>query len=444
MAPLISTGVAGHVGEGGIALELGEPEVRTERRVDRPDEVGEDVLGVVELDIGKVAGVPGDVGDEERRGLGAAVHAITIESRRPARRGDNPTSKMPGGRLAQAPPPPYLRSMNEVTSDDVPGGGWNMHVNRKTLYLGVFLIVTAGVMLAGQADWLDLELIWRALELWPLVVIAMGAALLLRGTRVSLAAGVTAAILPGLLLGGVAVAAPRLDLNCGQGEPASYSTQDGTFDGAAAVTLDLSCGQLTVRTGPGSSWRARTADGNGLVRTLDTSGRHLMVSSGDRTLHFGDLWDPEVWEITLPTDVLIDLSVVVNAGEGDLDLSGARLGVASLEVNAGDVRVDLTGATLRSLALETNAGATTIRLPAGFDYTSSLNVNAGSLSICTPEELGVRIRENSELSSSSFPGFARSGDSWLSPNYASAANHADVTISVNVGSVEINPEGDCT
>ena len=51
--------------ERGIALELCKPERRPERGHDRAHEVGQDVLGVVELDAGQVARVPGDVGDQE-------------------------------------------------------------------------------------------------------------------------------------------------------------------------------------------------------------------------------------------------------------------------------------------------------------------------------------------------------------------------------------------
>ena len=54
-----------HEREGGIALELGKPEIGPERRDDRADEVREDVLGVAQLDVGEIAGVPGDVGDQE-------------------------------------------------------------------------------------------------------------------------------------------------------------------------------------------------------------------------------------------------------------------------------------------------------------------------------------------------------------------------------------------
>ena len=62
--------LGGHPGERGVTLELGQPEVGPQRRDDRADQVGQDVLGVIELDVGEVARVAGDVGDQEAGGLG--------------------------------------------------------------------------------------------------------------------------------------------------------------------------------------------------------------------------------------------------------------------------------------------------------------------------------------------------------------------------------------
>ena len=61
--------LADHVRERGVAFELGEPEVRPQGGDDGADQVREDVLRVLELDIGEVARVPGDVGDQEAGGL---------------------------------------------------------------------------------------------------------------------------------------------------------------------------------------------------------------------------------------------------------------------------------------------------------------------------------------------------------------------------------------
>ena len=51
--------------ERSIALKLGQPEVGPQRGDDHADEVREDVLRVVQLNVGEVAGISGDIGDQE-------------------------------------------------------------------------------------------------------------------------------------------------------------------------------------------------------------------------------------------------------------------------------------------------------------------------------------------------------------------------------------------
>jgi hypothetical protein len=83
-----------------------------------------------------------------------------------------------------------------------------MNVNRRWLYGGVFLIALGAVLLAGQGDAVDGDVIAQAARLWPVLVIALGVGLLLRRTRFGLAGGMIAAAVPGLVLGGMLVAAP--------------------------------------------------------------------------------------------------------------------------------------------------------------------------------------------------------------------------------------------
>ena len=79
--------LGGHERERRVAFELGQPEVRPQRGDDGADEVGQDVLRVVELDAGEVPGVPGDVGDEEADGLGGEHRSSPIRiARRSSRR----------------------------------------------------------------------------------------------------------------------------------------------------------------------------------------------------------------------------------------------------------------------------------------------------------------------------------------------------------------------
>lgn len=83
-----------------------------------------------------------------------------------------------------------------------------MRVHRALLYTGVFLVAIGGALVAADASGVAAATIVDVLRLWPLAVIAVGAALVLRRSRFSLQGGLIAAALPGLVLGAAIAAAP--------------------------------------------------------------------------------------------------------------------------------------------------------------------------------------------------------------------------------------------
>jgi hypothetical protein len=70
------------IDEGCVPFELRQLERRAERADDRIDQVGQDVLGVIELDPGEITGVAGDVGHDETCGFGLGQHGITDQLER--------------------------------------------------------------------------------------------------------------------------------------------------------------------------------------------------------------------------------------------------------------------------------------------------------------------------------------------------------------------------
>ncbi len=327
-----------------------------------------------------------------------------------------------------------------------------MTVRRGFLYTGVFLIAAGGVVLLAQTGAIDPEAVTEALSLWPLAVIAIGVGLILRRTRARVPGGVVAATMPGLMLGMMIVAVPDMPdfagrsgwSACGDaGRDATVTERQGTFGAAASVELSLACGELVVTTGPGSTWDFDTSHGRGGGAIVSDATDRLSIRSAERHGWFSSPEWGDDWRLRLPTSTLLDVDTEVNAGEARLDLAGARLGTLGLALNAGKARLDVDGATLERLDVEVNAGAATVLLPSTGDVTGTLTVNAGSLEVCAPAGLGVRVRGESALGAITYNGLVRVGDAWESPNYANADFHADVTVSANVGSVVINPEGGC-
>jgi hypothetical protein len=308
--------------------------------------------------------------------------------------------------------------------------------------MGVFLIAVGAVLLAAQAGVIDRQVVSDALRLWPLVLVAAGLGLILRRTPMAVPGGMVAAAMPGLLLGGLLVAAPTLGPVCGDRADGSTASRTGAFGDQAAVELRLACGELTVTTIQGSSWRLDTTGAGNGGANVDASTDRLSVGTSSRP-RFGD-WHPEgdAWTLRLPTATTLDIDARVDAGKGTFDLAGARLGTLRVGVNAGEARIDLTEASLARLELDVNAAKASVLLPAG-DLVAHATVNAGSLEMCAPAGLGLRVHGTTALGAANYQGLVRVGDAWETPGYSTSAYHADVTISAAVGSVDVNSEGGC-
>jgi len=318
-----------------------------------------------------------------------------------------------------------------------------MTVRRRFLYLGVFLVAAGGVALAALGNVVEDGALAQALRLWPFVLVALGAGLVLRHTRFALASGVLAAVMPGLLLGGLLVRVPRLAPDCGGAQPGGVATRQGRFDGPASVDLRLACGDLTVTTAPGNGWQLEAGDPAGTSVSIDDAANRLSVTSSGQWRAFASTRAGDTWKLSLPAATTIDLTAEVDAGRGRFDLAGAQLGNVQLAVNAGDARVDLSTATVGHLSMTVNAASATLLLPANGDLSARLSVSAGSLRLCSTGALGVRIHATAALASTTFTGLLHDGDAWQSPGYTTAMNHADLAISTTLGSVELNPAGGC-
>ncbi len=322
-----------------------------------------------------------------------------------------------------------------------------MRVNRRFLNWGVFLVAMGGVLVVADLAAVDDSTIADALRLWPLAIVAIGISLILRRTRFSLAGGMLAAAIPGLLLGGAFAMVPHFAVDCGasgtSGSLATLATHEGVFDGPARVSVSSGCGVLTIDTAPGSGWQFQSDSSTTRAPIIDSSGRSLSIDAGGRDgWHVFDRTH-ETWNVTLPTSAIDDLSLVVNAGEGRIHLPGAQLGNLDVTTNAAQTSVDLSGASVASLSGVVNAGMLSFHLPTGADLVGSVEVNAGALQVCVPSGTGLRVHHTGVLNGITVNGGQESGSDWQSPDYASAAHHANLDVNVNLGGVEINPIGGC-
>ena len=320
-----------------------------------------------------------------------------------------------------------------------------MRVKNSYLYWGVFLLALGGALAAVADLDADPAAVIDVLRYWPLVVIAFGVGLVLRRTQFNVAGGMLAAAVPGLLLGSAIAVGPQVGWDCAphDSDLTSLHADQGTFSAPARVDVTTGCGTITITTRPGSGWDLQAANTQGYAPVIDASTTDLSLRSVRDDQWFGDYGRDE-WGLTLPTSRIDDLNVVVNAGEGQTDLDDADIGALALTTNAGRSTVDLATARVESIAAAVNAGQLSIDLPAADDVRGTISINAGDAEVCVPDTVGVRVRSSGTFSSTDLNGLVQRDGAWESPDYASAAHHADLTVSVNLGSLDFNPVGGCS
>jgi hypothetical protein len=185
----------------------------------------------------------------------------------------------------------------------------------------------------------------------------------------------------------------------------------------------------------------------------NTRGRSPVVAATARSLTIDDWpghgYNPldagrNAWDVALPTTPLDVLDLTTFANRAHVDLAGASVGRLRVSANASDVVVDAAGASMQNLSAVLNVGSLALTLPSASDLTGSLRIGGGRLRLCAPTDLGLRVTTRGLPRELHIGGAGEDGSIWQSPDYASAAHRADLTVTVNFGTVEINPIGGCS
>ncbi len=157
-----------------------------------------------------------------------------------------------------------------------------MRVRRGLLFWGLFLIPLGAVPLLVRAGVVDAATVARAWRLWPVILIALGLAIVAGRSQLAVIGTAVTAVILGLAAGGaLATGSPWFGVlgDCANGrDVTSHEDQTGTFTSTATVRLDLSCGDFQLATQGGSDW-ALHADFNGPPPVVAAAPNALEVTS---------------------------------------------------------------------------------------------------------------------------------------------------------------------
>jgi hypothetical protein len=319
-----------------------------------------------------------------------------------------------------------------------------VQVNRGFAFWGVALITAGVVALAIQAQLIPSESARQAWRLWPVLLIVIGLAVVASRTPFGLLATMLAGLVAGGLAGTLVAGLPEgLNVGCG-GEPTETASAEGDFADEAEVVLDFNCGDLSVTTLAGSHWSVEARHGRDREPEISSDAGSLTVDAeGGGFIPFSQDARQE-WEVILPTETTLDLSVDANASSSRLRLEDAQLSSLAIDANAGDVRIGLAGAEVEGFELDANAGSVSIDGDASTRLSGSVGMNAGSLELCVPGGAAIAITlEDTNVTFShnlDEAGLSRAGDTW-----SSGDGNAGIILSVsgNAASFTLNPEEGC-
>ena len=318
-----------------------------------------------------------------------------------------------------------------------------MQINRGLIFWGVGLVTAGVVALAVQQGFVDRDALTGAWRLWPIVLIAIGLAIIVSRTPFALLGTIVAGLVVGAGAGVLISVGPGL-ATCGGHEPTSTTTRDGAFTGnEATIDLNFSCGTLEVGLTDSEGWRVvtgETGDDEALIDATDTT---LVVRSPSRAFMSGE----ERWDVDLGDALTYTLSVSANAATSTLDLAGGSFTDLSVNPNAGSLTLDLQGTAVEALDLSMNAGSTAILVNETTDLEGTLATNAGSIELCAAPGTALRITVQANLTFShdlEDSDLVQSDSTWTSAGFEGADHHVDLHLEGNAASFSLNPEEGCT
>jgi hypothetical protein len=323
-----------------------------------------------------------------------------------------------------------------------------MHLDRRLVGWGLIFILIGAVPLAVDAGWLDNDLVSRWLELWPLVIVAIGVSIVLSRTPAAWVGTVAMALVVGSMVGGLVATGfhgfPGIN-GCGGGTAMDFGSRSGVLDTSARMNVEFDCGTLNVTTIAGASWQLTGSDGDGTAPEVTAAVDNVAIrpaNEGSRWFNRGKV----VWNLAVPSAPVLDLGMTLNAGEGTVELAGAKVASLNATVNAGSLTVGL-GSTVPSNAVNmtVNAGSASVATGAS-SGTFNLSLNAGSLDVCLPMGSVVRATWHGTLASHDLDslGLVKVDDhTWTTPGFNAGQSHVELDVNANAGSFSLNLGGGC-
>jgi|Deesub1362B_J571_1020462.scaffolds.fasta_scaffold02671_7 hypothetical protein len=292
-------------------------------------------------------------------------------------------------------------------------------IPRGGFLLPLTLIALGVVLLLGNLGLLPWDAREALEKLWPLFLIAWGLDLMLgRWGRRWGAVGLLVAVISGFL--GLALLTWMLP---GEVRVVSYPHQPGV----TSARISLACGGCRLEL-QGGALPGTLARGELELRWGEQLHEEVHAQGGVAALRLESRsWGPfdfvaflgprRSWELTLPSDLPLELTV--------------RAGV-------GGARLDLGSVALSSLELHSGVGEVEVVLPARGNFSVNIESGVGEVTVVVPPGLGVELVAQVGVGEITVPpDFTLVGGTYFSPQYQDRHQRATIWVSGGVGKLDV-------
>jgi len=298
-------------------------------------------------------------------------------------------------------------------------------MRRKPSLIGPIILIAIGVLFLlnnfGLLPWGVWELVWR---FWPLILILVGLDILIGWSRSGIATAL-ALILGLLLILGCLLAA----IYCGppeRGMEMESLVQEMGGVGEADIEIKLAAGELIIGSLTDSpnlmegqfQYRGEGLRASKSFEVLDSKGRLRLESRrGAFFWPFGGRGYR--WDIELTPQIPLALSIETGIGGAALDLRGLQVASLDLKVGVGSVNVVFPASAGLTIAkVDGGVGDLTLEIPSNVAAMIKMDLGIGSL----------------DIDEGRFP---KSGDRYLSPDFATAENRLELEVDGGIGRISV-------
>lgn len=320
-------------------------------------------------------------------------------------------------------------------------------IDHKSMGFAALLITVGVIWLLRNLNLISTDGVNVALSLWPLILIAIGADLLLRKEYPHTSIVVTISIAVLVVL--AALLAPRLGIGVLPTNTNTYTEALGEAQ-SAIINLYPSVGRVDIHAfETGDILFKATATTIGDV-FFNVDGAHQRtIDFGQKEVSTTGWYGPDrelAWDIALTPN--IPLNMTINTGVGGATLDFSKLNLTTLQLTAGVGNVDLILPPQENsyqVTVTRGVGDLDVHIHKNADMDVTISDGIGDVVIELPDDAAVRVMITSGFGETHFPSWlerldAGTGDNeqiWQSSHFETAARQITLNIDKGLGNLVI-------